>query len=268
MGQGADVTANLRDAIKANASAAAVITLRPGMTVPLSELRKADIVVWATGETYQGTISSANQNTLAQYLQAGGKLLVTGQDVGYDIGNTAFYQQYLKTRFIADSSGTPTLVTSGAFGNTRFNLNAQGSAANQFYPDVIADMNGAQTVASWGSANATAGTITAQSIVVNGRNDTNTQRATQKARDPRGLVEQIVGNLVGGLFNQIFGSSQQQAQAPQTRVRSQSAGDNAGAIVINDAGRYRTVNMGFGLEGLTPNSRNILVKTSFDWLMR
>lgn len=51
-------------------------------------------------------------------------------------------------------------------------------------------------------------------------------------------------------------------------MNAQSAGENAGAIVINDAGAYRTVNMGFGLEGLTPNSRNILVKTAFDWLMR
>jgi len=26
--------------------------------------------------------------------------------------------------------------------------------------------------------------------------------------------------------------------------------------------------MGFGMEGLTPNSRNILMKTAFDWLMK
>ena len=58
---------------------------------------------------------------------------------------------------MADSSGTPKFVTRGAFGNTAFTLNAQGSAGNQYYPDVIADLNGSQVVASWGSANANAG---------------------------------------------------------------------------------------------------------------
>lgn len=260
-GQGADVTAALRDAIKVNAApgGAFVWDTRQG-TPPLNQLRQADIVIWATGEQYQNTISAADQQVLQQYLAGGGRLLVTGQDIGYDIGNTAFYQNVLKTRFVADSSGTPKLVTTGAFGSTAFTLNAQGSAMNQFYPDVLADVGGSQVVASWGTANATAGTITAQSIRV----DSNKNRAQQKVQDPRGLVEQLAANVLGSLLNQIFAGKPTQ----QPRVQAQSAGENAGAIVINDAGAYRTVTMGFGLEGLTPNSRNLLMKTSFDWLMR
>lgn len=236
--------------------------------VPLSEMRKANIVIWATGDNYQNTISTNDQNTLAQYLQAGGNLIVTGQDIGYDIGTTSFYQNYLKTRFIADSSGTPVFVTGGAFGNTKFTLNAQGSAGNQMYPDVIADLNGSQTVASWGAANATAGTITAQSIQVNGRGDPNRQRAAQKVQDPRGLVEKLAANILGGLLNQILGGNTGAQAQNRPRVNTQSAGDNAGAIVINDAGKYKTVNMGFGMEGLTPQSRNLLMKTAFDWIMK
>lgn len=264
MGQGADVTAHLRDAIKANAASALVWNVQTQGQVPLSQLQRAQVVIWATGENYQNTISAADQNTLAQYLQGGGKLLVTGQDVGYDIGTSAFYQNFLKTRFIADSSGTPVFVTSGAFGNTKFTLNAQGSAGNQTYPDVIADLSGGQTVASWGAANATAGTITAQSIRV----DPNRQRAAQKVQDQRGLVVDLARNVVGTLLNQILGGNTQAQAQNRTRVQAQSASDNAGAIVLNDAGRYRTVNMGFGMEGLTPQSRNILMKTAFDWLMR
>lgn len=263
MGQGADVTNTLRDAIKANAAAggAFVWNTQTQGQVPLSELNRADIVIWATGEQYQNTITANDQNTLRQFLAAGGRLLVTGQDVGYDIGAGEFYRSILKTRFVADSSGTPKFVTRGAFGNTAFNLNAQGSAGNQYYPDVIADLNGSSVVASWGNANANAGTISAQSIRV----DPNRNRATQKVQEPRGLVEQLAANVIGTVLNQIFGG-QQQTQRP--RVTAQNASENAGAIVANDAGKYRTVNMGFGLEGLTPNSRNILIKTSFDWLMR
>ena len=233
MGQGADVTAALRDAIRTNSASALVWNTQTQGPVPLTQLQRAQVVVWATGEQYQNTLTAQDQQVLGQYLRGGGKLLITGQDVGYDIGQTAFYTGLLKTRFVADSSGQSSLVTSGAFGNTRFTLNADGSAKNQVYPDVIADLNGSATVAGWGTAGATANTISAQSVAP----DNNRARAAQKRAQPR-------------------------------RVQALSASENAGAIVVNDAGTYRTVNMGFGLEGLTPNSRNILVKTAFDWLMR
>ncbi|MEW6421975.1 MAG: peptidase S8, partial [Deinococcota bacterium] len=258
-----DVTNALRDAIKANAAPgeAFVWNTQTMGAVPLDQLQRANIVIWATGEQYQNTITPQDQTTLRQYLVGGGRLLVTGQDVGYDIGDSDFYRTTLKTRFVADSSGTPKFVTRGVFGNTAFTLNAQGSAGNQYYPDVIADLNGSQVVASWGSANANAGTITAQSIRV----DPNKNRAQQKVEDPRGLVERLAANVIGSILNQVLGG-QQPTQRP--RVTAQNADENAGAIVINDAGKYRTVNMGFGLEGLSPNSRNLLLKTSFDWLMR
>ena len=261
MGQGADVTAALRDAVKANAASAFRWDVQTMGAIPLSEMKTYDVVLWATGEQYQNTLTAADQNTLRQYLAGGGNLLLTGQDVGYDIGASDFYRTTLKTRFVADSSGTPKFVTTGAFGNTAFTLNAQGSAANQFYPDVIADLNGSSTVAGWGTAGATAGTITAQSIRV----DQNRTRATQKVQDPRGLVEKLAANIIGGILNQVLGG-QQPTQRP--RVTAQNAGENAGAIVINNAGAYRTVNMGFGLEGLTPSSRSALIKTSFEWLMK
>jgi len=258
MGQGTDVTAALRDTIKANAASALVWNTQTQGNVPLSELRRAQVVVWATGDQYQNTITGADQGALAEYLQGGGKLIVTGQDIGYDIGTSAFYTNFLKTRFLADSSGTTKFVTTGAFGNTAFTLNAQGSAGNQYYPDVIADLNGSVTVAGWGSANATAGTITAQSL----KRDPNKARATQKQRDPRGRTQPVnrAPATVGELVDQL--------QSLTARVIAQSAGDNAGAIVVNNAGTYRTVNMGFGMEGLTPNSRNLLMKTALEWLMR
>ena len=225
MGQGADVTGALRDAIKANAASggAFVWNTQSQGAVPLSEMQKADIVIWATGEQYQNTITASDQNTLRQYLAAGGRLLVTGQDIGYDIGESDFYRSVLKTRLVADSSGTPKFVTRGPFGNTAYTLNASGSAGNQFYPDVIADLGGSTTVASWGSANANAGTITAQSIRV----DPNKGRAAQKQQDPRGLVEQIAGRIIGTALGQIFGNSGQQARphaaagsAPRVRART------------------------------------------------
>ena len=231
--------------------------------IPASELNRYDVVIWATGEQYENTLDAADQQALQQYLAQGGRLIVTGQDIGYDIGSSSFYRDILKTRFVADSSGTAKFVTSGALGNAAYNLNAQGSAQNQFYPDVISNIGSSVVAATWGSAGANAGTITAQSIRV----DQNQGRAAQKTQDVRGLVQNIANQVIGNVLGSIFG--QQPAQkAPVQRVQAQFAKEEAGAVVLNDAGRYRTVTMGFGLEGLTPTSRSELLKNTLNWLMR
>jgi Subtilase family len=266
-GKGAGVTANLRDAIKANAAAGGAFVLnRQNGAIPLSELKRYDVVIWATGEEYENTLDGQDQQTLQQYLAGGGRLIVTGQDVGYDIGGSGFYQGVLKTRFVADSSGTSKFVTAGPLGNTAYTLNAAGSAQNQFYPDVISNVGGSAVVATWGTAGANAGTITAQSIRV----DQNKGRTAQKTKDSRGLVQDVAQKVVNSVLSNIFGNSQGRPapQAPKQRVQAQFAKEEAGAIVFNDAGKYRTVTMGFGMEGLTPNSRTELLKTTINWLMR
>jgi hypothetical protein len=261
------VTAFLRDAIKSNAATGGAFVIdRSRGPIPLSEFTRYDVVIWATGEQYQDTLDASDQAVLQQYLAQGGRLILTGQDVGYDIGSTSFYRDTLKTRFVADSSGLAKFVTSGVLGNVAYNLNAPGSAQNQFYPDVISNIGSSVVAATWGSAGANAGTITAQSIRV----DQNRTRTTQKTQDVRGLVQNLATQAIGNLLGSIFGQSQSQPaqKAPVQKVQAQFAQEEAGAIVLNDAGKYRTVTMGFGLEGLTPTSRSQLLKTTLNWLMR
>ena len=259
------MTANLRDAIKANAAPGSAFVIdRSRGPIPLSEFTKYDVVIWATGEQYEGTLDASDQAVLTQYLAQGGRLILTGQDVGYDIGSSSFYRDTLKTRFVADSSGTVKFVTSGALGNVAYNLNAAGSAQNQYYPDVISNIGSSVVAATWGSAGANAGTITAQSIRV----DQNRGRTAQKTQDVRGLVQNIATQVIGNVLGSIFGQSQTPQKAPVQKVQAQFAQEEAGAIVLNDAGKYRTVTMGFGLEGLTPTSRSELLKVTLNWLMR
>ena len=261
-GQAAGVTAALRDPVKANAAqgGAFVWTVSSQGAVPLSELKKYDIVLWLTGEQYDNTLTNQDQQNLQNYLSGGGRLIVSGQDVGYDIGDSAFYRNTLRSQLIADSSGTTKIVTSGAFGNSTFTLNADGSAKDQYYPDVIANLNGGDVAGFWGSAGARAGSIQAQSV----RSDGNRSRAQNKASNPRGLVERVDSNTL----RQFIAQASSGKTVKQPSIRAQSAGEEAGAIVLNDAGSYRTINMGFGLEGLNPQQRAELVKKSFEWLMR
>ncbi|WP_261663085.1 S8 family peptidase [Deinococcus sp. Marseille-Q6407] len=224
MGSRNDVTTFLRDAVKANAleGSALLWDTRRG-SVPLSEMRRADIVVWATGDSYMNTLSAQDQQTLAQYLQGGGRLLLTGQDIGYDIGHTAFYDQYLGSRFVGDSSGTLSLKTSAPLGTASYRLNAPGSAGNQVYPDVLAATRGAAVAGTWD------GHGSAQSVL----RDPDPRRARAKGRPA---------------------------------VRAQSAEN--GSIVLFSPGTFKTVNLGFGLEALSPQDRNVLTGQLFNWLMQ
>ena len=182
MGQGADVTTSLRDAVKANAASGGAFRwdVQSQGAVPLAEMKKYDIVLWLSGEQYENTITDIDQQNLQSYLAGGGNLIVSGQDIGYDIGSSNFYRSTLATQFVADSSGTTKFVSSGVLGNVAYTLNADGSAKNQVYPDVLADFNSGVVAASWGTSGATAGTLTAQSI----GSDSNRARAQAKGAQP------------------------------------------------------------------------------------
>ena len=224
MGSRNDVTTFLRDAIKANASSALLWDTRRG-PVPLSEMQRADVVVWATGDSYTGTLTAQDQQTLAQFLQGGGRLLLTGQDIGYDIGRSAFYDQYLGSRFVSDSSNSLTFNVSAPLGAAGYRLNVATSAGNQLYPDVLAATRGAAVAGNW------AAQVSAQS-----------QNADPDRR-----------------------RAQAKAQA-QPALRAQSA--ETGAIVLFSPGTFKTANLGFGLEGLSAQDRNVLTGQLLAWLMR
>ena len=265
-GLGPNVTTYYRDPIRANASTALVWDVAEQGPVPLTELRKAQLVVWATGEAFENTITAQDQNTLRGYLEGGGRLLVTGQDVGYDIGASAFYTGFLKTRFVADSSGTPNLATSGPLGSRGIAVNQPGGAINQYYPDVVAPASGAVLAGTWGGSGTTAGTLSAQSL----REDPNDRRADRKSSEVRGLVDRPAqtGPGRGQGQGRANAPGQNRQAAPAPRVSAQSAGEPAGAIVLNDAGRYRTATVGFGLESLAPDARAAVLRSLLDWFAR
>ncbi len=58
-------------------------------------LQAFDVVVWFTGLETAGTLTAADQDSLAAFLDAGGNLLVAGSGLGNDIGAANFYGDYL-----------------------------------------------------------------------------------------------------------------------------------------------------------------------------
>ncbi len=95
-------------------------------------------VVWFTGDEYDDTLLPADQTALAEYLDGGGDLFLSGQDIGYDIGSTAFYADYLHTEFLQDEMYEYQMLGQGEFAAIDFVLNDDASAGNQAFPSSIA----------------------------------------------------------------------------------------------------------------------------------
>ncbi len=106
-------------------------------------------VIWFTGDSRVGTLTAADMLNLAQYLDNGGRLFLTGQNLGEEIGSHWFYSDYLKAQYVGPRSddhileGFPgdwigdglTVITAGS-----------GGGSNQTSQDLIDVLSPADTV--------------------------------------------------------------------------------------------------------------------------
>ncbi|HRR95791.1 MAG TPA: hypothetical protein P5150_03545 [Candidatus Ratteibacteria bacterium] len=60
-------------------------------------------VIWFTGGDYLTTFKAKEREAVTQFLNNGGKLFLTGQDIGYNLGGTSFYQNTLRARYVQDN---------------------------------------------------------------------------------------------------------------------------------------------------------------------
>jgi subtilisin family serine protease len=71
---------------------------------PLDTLNKYKLVIWFTGGQYRNTLTTTDQANLGSYLDGGGRLFISGQDIGYDISSSTFYQNYLHAKYVTDDA--------------------------------------------------------------------------------------------------------------------------------------------------------------------
>ena len=80
-------------------------------------LAQYPLAIWFTGDEYTNTLMAADQVSLQTYLDSGGRLFLTGQDIGYDIvtvqnngGPGSFYQNHLRAEYITDDANGRTFT--------------------------------------------------------------------------------------------------------------------------------------------------------------
>jgi len=108
-----------------------------------SDLTAYDIVIWSAPRDAPGYVGAGA--AVGAFLEAGGRLLLSGQDVGFwDGGGTGrewspYYQDYLRVRLVTDNA--PSRVLEGQpgdiFAGQRITIAGPGGADNQDYPDVV-----------------------------------------------------------------------------------------------------------------------------------
>jgi hypothetical protein len=128
-------------------------------------LSSYDLVIWILGDesTADETFSSVERTKVAAYLESGGKLFVSGSEVGWDLEGsttatpqeTQFLRTYLKARYIADDSNiygvigvNSTLFAGLGFG---YGVQSNGSPYLEDYPDVIDTTGGSIPILKYNS---------------------------------------------------------------------------------------------------------------------
>ena len=61
----------------------------------VEKLMEYQLVIWYTSTDFQTTLTTSDQNNLKSYLDNGGFLWISGQDIGFDINTSSFYENYL-----------------------------------------------------------------------------------------------------------------------------------------------------------------------------
>ena len=104
-------------------------------------------LVWLTGDQLTDTLTQSDQVTLASYLDGGGRLFISGQNIGQEIGSSTFFAEYLHAGFTAPDAGQYVLNGLG-FLDPLVDIVIQGGAGagNQASPDAITPLGGAEAV--------------------------------------------------------------------------------------------------------------------------
>lgn len=124
-----------------------------------------DAVVWILGEesTANDTFNATEQTKVTTYLAGGGKLFVSGAEIGFDLeaqgGGGAFFNNTLKSDYVADDAGTYSVVA--AAGSIFTGLSFSFDNGAQFYnvdtPDRINPLGGSAAALNYSSGVGAAG---------------------------------------------------------------------------------------------------------------
>ncbi|RLC85958.1 MAG: hypothetical protein DRI37_07480, partial [Chloroflexi bacterium] len=113
-----------------------------------------DVVLWSSPQGSPGLVDAGGY--LENYLGAGGRLLLSGQDVAYFDSGSALYMspqpylgEQLSVRYLADNAPSRTVVGRGPFEGITATIEGGDGADNQRYPDEVAVRDSDKATLFW-----------------------------------------------------------------------------------------------------------------------
>lgn len=121
-----------------------------------ASLVNATAVLWFCGSDSSTTLEAVDQKTLRAALNRGARLLLFGQDIGYDLKSDSFYGEVLRAEYYLDKSGVDELRgMSGTFlADRAFSLAKDQDNQYQAFPEVFRSLEGAEAVLEYVSEEA------------------------------------------------------------------------------------------------------------------
>jgi hypothetical protein len=126
------------------------------------DLSNFEFIVWETGEATP-TLTGEDRDALSTYLGAGGRLFISGQDIGFALADPAsneysaatldFYNNFLHANYVADDAGLLALTgVSGDPISDGIDIEIAGGdgADNQTSPSIISPRRGATNIFYYG----------------------------------------------------------------------------------------------------------------------
>ncbi|MCH7760047.1 T9SS type A sorting domain-containing protein, partial [candidate division TA06 bacterium] len=130
-------------------------------TFPISLLStfSTPTIIWYTGDARVNTLTPEDQDSLTQFLNSGGNLFVSGQNIGEEINAAPFYSNFLHAQFLTANADDNLLTgVTGDSISDGISLVIQGvnGAGNSDSEDRIAPLAGADSIFSYTIASGTA----------------------------------------------------------------------------------------------------------------
>jgi len=105
------------------------------------------VLIWCTGDDYETALEAGDQALLKSYLDGGGKLFLTGQNIGYHLAgpdsdwqSKTFYHDYIHANYIhfnAEDSSISGISGDPITAGMSFRIDGGDGASNQAFPSKI-----------------------------------------------------------------------------------------------------------------------------------
>ncbi len=209
-------------------------------------------VIWGVPD-WGYIINDSDQRAAMQaYLDAGGKLFISGQNIAANLNGNAFLTGYLHASYVQDDTGLYGLVgtASDPIGDgLTLNLSGGDGANNQYTKDEVDPISPAEAVFTY---QAGASQMLRAPVVP-------AQEAPVGQGEPDGRLPDLAGELPGKERSMQLAAAA--ATGPQDIIGSGTAGLKV------DTGTYKVVYFAFGFEGINDASqRAVVMERSLAWL--